>query len=98
MDENVKIRKSLQKIVNYVLEDKKYSDFEEVNVSSVVKAPYKTAMCDITYELKIHTNVDYNLRDDLVKEFQMDIRKYLSSIMNESVCATDIKFLKTYSS
>jgi len=97
MDENVKIRKSLQKIVNYVLEDKKYSDFEEVEVSLVNKAPYKTAMCDITYELVIYTDLNYKLREDLVKEFQIDIKKYSSSIMTESICAIDIKFLKTYS-
>jgi len=97
MDESTKINKILQNIVNYILEDKKYSDFEKVEVYNVHKAPYKTAMCDITYHLKIHTNSNHSVINELVKELQSDIKKYCSTIMKESVCAIDVKFVETYS-
>lgn len=93
MDESVKIKKLLQNIVNYILENKKYSDFADVEVSGVNKAPYKTAMCDITYELKIHTNLENSLRDELIKDFQMDVKKHSQSIISDSICAIDVEFL-----
>lgn len=93
MDESVKIKKLLQNIVNYILENKKYSEFEDVEVSVVNKAPYKTAMCDITYGLKIHTNLENSLRDELIKDFQMDVKKHSQSIMSDSICAIDVEFL-----
>lgn len=93
MDESVKIKKLLQNIVNYILENKKYSDFADVEVSGVNKAPYKTAMCNITYELKIHTNLENSLRDELIKDFQMDVKKHSQSIISDSICAIDVEFL-----
>jgi hypothetical protein len=93
MDESVKIRKLLQNIVNYVLENKKYSDFEKVEVYNVHKAPYKTAMCDITYELKIHTDSNHSIINELVKELQSDIKKHSQSIISDSICAVNVKYL-----
>jgi hypothetical protein len=55
-------------------------------------------MCDITYELKIHTDLENSLRDELIKDFQMNIKKHSQSIMSDSICAVNVKFLKPYSS
>lgn len=97
MKEEIKLRNVLQKIVNFVLEKKEYSDFDKAEVLSVYKAPYKTAWCDITYDLKIYTDVEYHKQDDIIRSFCEEIREYTSSVINETVCAIDIKFLSTYS-
>lgn len=91
-DRNQMMKKFLEKIISYLLTSKKYKSFHKVEVFFVFGSQHKTAMCDWVYGMKIYTPVKYNLRDDLVREFQMDIRKKTDQIFNQSVCATDIMF------
>lgn len=95
-ENNDRVRKFLNKLVKLLLEKKKYSKFDSVEVFFVFGSSYKTAMCDWVYGMKIMTQVPINLRNDLIKEFQMDIKNNFQKFFGQSICATDIIFEKDY--
>ena len=93
-DRNIVTKKFLSKIVEQVRSRKEYSDFDKVEVFFAFGSNVKTAMCDWVYGMKIHTKVPMSLRDDLVRQFQMDVRKLFQNFFGQSICATDIIFVK----
>lgn len=95
-DKNEMVKKFLSKIVKLLLEQEKYSKFDDVKVFFVFGSGFKTAMCDWVYGMKIMTQSPYSLRDDLIREFQMDIRNNFQKFFGQSICATDIIFEKDY--
>lgn len=95
-DKNIVTKKFLSKIVQQVRSRKEYSDFDDVEVFFAFGSNVKTAMCDWVYGMKIYTKVPMSLRDDLVRQFQMEIRKLFQNFFGQSICATDIIFIKDY--
>lgn len=93
-DKNIMMKKYLQKIVDHLLEMKKYQSLNNVEVFFVFGSNYKTAMCDWVYGLKIYSEKSYSHRDEIAKNLQMDIRRTAESFFKQSVCATDIIFEK----
>jgi hypothetical protein len=95
-DANLVMKKILQKIADHVLNSKEYRDFDGVDIYFAFTSKYKTAMCQTVYGMKIYTKSPYSMRDSLVKDFQMSIRKITDKMMNQSVCCTDIIFERNY--
>jgi len=93
-DANLMMKKMIQKIANYLLEKKEFIDFKKVEIFFTFTSSHKTAMCQTVYGMKIYTNASYNMRDSLVKDFQMQIRRMTDKVLNQSVCCTDIIFEK----
>ena len=93
-EKNEMTKKFLSKIAKQVKERKEYSDFDKVEIFFAFGSNVKTAMCDWVYGMKIYTKLPYTLRDDLVRQFQMDIRKLFQDFFGQSICATDIIFVK----
>jgi hypothetical protein len=91
-DKNLVMKKFLQKIVDHLLKMKKYNSFYSVEIFFVFGSTYKTAMCDWVYGMKIKSDSSLSAKDDLVRVFQMDIRKATDNFFKQSVCATDIVF------
>jgi hypothetical protein len=91
-DGNDKIKRVLQKIVNYLITQKKYSEFSNVEIFFVFGSPYKTAMCDWTFGMRIHTNLQGLKKTKLVNDLQSDIRKVTDKVVEQSVCCTDILY------
>jgi len=95
-DANLVMKKMLQKIADHILTSKEYRDFDEVDIYFAFTSKHKTAMCQTVYGMKIYTKTPYSMRDSLVKDFQMSIRKITDKMMNQSVCCTDIIFERNY--
>jgi hypothetical protein len=95
-DANLVMKKMLQKIADHILTSKEYRDFDEVDIYFAFTSKHKTAMCQTVYGMKIYTKTPYSMRDSLVKDFQMSIRKVTDKMMNQSVCCTDIIFERNY--
>jgi hypothetical protein len=95
-DANLVMKKMLQKIAVHILTSKEYKDFDEVDIYFAFTSKHKTAMCQTVYGMKIYTKAPYSMRDSLVKDFQMSIRKVTDKMMNQSVCCTDIIFERNY--
>ena len=91
-DGNDKMKKILQKIVDYLVKQKKYSSFSKVEIFFVFGSKYKTAMCDWTFGMRIDTDLTPFQRTDLVRSFQTDIRKVTDKIVEQRVCCTDVLF------
>ena len=72
-DGNDRMKKILQKIVDYLTQQKKYSSFSKVEIFFVFGSKYKTAMCDWTFGMRIHTELTPFDRTDLVRSFQSEI-------------------------
>ena len=89
-DKNIVTKKFLSKIVQQVKQRKEYSDFDDVEVFFAFGSNVKTAMCDWVYGMKIFTKLPLTLRDDLIKRFQMDVRKIFQDFFGQSICATDV--------
>ena len=56
-DENIMMKKMLQKMANYIASSKKYNDFEIVDVFFAFGSKHRSAMCDWVYGIKIYTKV-----------------------------------------
>jgi hypothetical protein len=95
-DANLLMKKMLQKIANHVIESREFKTFDKVDIFFAFTSKHKTAMCQTVYGMKIYTKVPYSMRDTLVKDFQMQIRKITDKMMNQSVCCTDISFERDY--
>lgn len=95
-DANLLMKKMLQKVANHVIESREFKTFDKVDIFFAFTSKYKTAMCQTVYGMKIYTKVPYSMRDTLVKDFQMQIRKITDKMMNQSVCCTDITFERDY--
>jgi hypothetical protein len=95
-DANLVMKKMLQKIADHILTSKEYRDFDEVDIYFAFTSKHKTAMCQTVYGMKIYTKTPYSMRDSLVKDFQMSIRKVTDKMMDQSVCCTDIIFERNY--
>lgn len=89
---NDKMKRVLQKIVDYLIEQKKYSKFSKVEIFFVFGAKYKTAMCDWMFGMRIHTKLQEPNKTQLVNNFQSDIRKVTDRVVEQSVCCTDILY------
>lgn len=94
-DENIMMKKMLQKMANYIAFSKKYNDFEIVDVFFAFGSKHRSAMCDWVYGIKIYTKVPHTTRDEKVREFQMDIKKLTDKQFGQSVCCTDVIFEKS---
>jgi hypothetical protein len=79
-----------------IKEKKEYSELDNVDIFFVFGSKVKTAMCDWVYGMKIYSKLSVSLRDDLIREFQMDIKKNFQRFFGQSICATDIIFEKDY--
>lgn len=88
------MKKLLQKIINKIIISRKYKTISKVEVFFVFGSKHKTAMCDWVYGIKIYSNLSFSMRDDFIKELQMNIRKTTDNFINQSVCCTDMIFEK----
>ena len=86
------MKKRLQKVVNFLLDTKKYSKLKKVEVFFVFGSKHKSAMCDWVYGIKITASYAAKSTDTLIKEFQMDIKKVTDKFIQQSVCCTDVMF------
>jgi hypothetical protein len=55
---------------------------------------HKTAMCDWVYGMKIYSKGSFGLRRELVQELQMEIKKKSERFFDQSLCVTDVIFVK----
>lgn len=95
-DANLIMKKMLQKIANHVIESREFRKFDKVDVYFAFTSSQKTAMCQTVYGMKIYTKTPFSMRDSLVKDFQMKIRKITDQMLNQSVCCTDVIFERNY--
>lgn len=91
-DSNIVMRKYLQKIVNQLIQTKKYSDFQKVDVFFTFGSPHKSAMCQWVYGIKIYSQKRFGRGSDIVSDLQKDIRRSTDKVFGQSVCLTDIMF------
>ena len=91
-DANLVMKKMLQKITNHVIGSKEYSDFDRIDVFFVFGSKHKTAMCDWVYGIKIHKKSSNEIINDLVRNFQIEIKKRINNMYKQSVCCTDTIF------
>jgi hypothetical protein len=89
-DGNLMMKKILQKVANSLISTKKYNSFKEVNIFFVFGSPFKTAMCQYVYGMKIKTDLTFTKRIDLLREFQLDLKKNIEKSFNVNICATDV--------
>lgn len=89
-------KKFLSKMAKEIIKSKQYQLIDNVEVFFVFGSKYKTAMCDWVYGMKLFTKAPLRMRDELVIQLQMDIRKNFERFFQQSVCATDIIFEKDY--
>ena len=94
MDANQVMKKMLQKITNSIVSDRKYLPFDKVDIFFVFGSRHKTAMCDWVYGMKIYSKGSFGLRSELVQELQMEIKKKSERFFNQSLCVTDVLFVK----
>lgn len=93
---NIVVKKFLTKMLKEVLRSKKYSSIDDVEIFFVFGSKVKTAMCDWVYGMRIFSKKDFGMRDDLIKELQMEVRKNFERFFGQSICATDIIFERDY--
>lgn len=91
-DRNIVTKKFLSKIVKQVLERKEYSDIDDVEVFFAFGSNVKTAMCDWVYGMRVKSKLPLSTRDELIRQFQMDVRKLFEKFFGQSICCTDIIF------
>ncbi len=94
MDANQVMKKMLQKITNSIVSDRKYLPFDKVDIFFVFGSRHKTAMCDWVYGMKIYSKVSFGEKSDLVRDLQMEIKKKSERFFNQSLCVTDVLFVK----
>ena len=96
MDSNANqvMKKMLQKITNSIVSNKKYSPFDKVEIFFAFGSKHRTAMCDWVYGMKIYSKGSFGLRSELVQELQMEIKKKSERFFNQSLCVTDVIFVK----
>lgn len=96
MDNNANqvMKKMLQKITNSIVSNKKYSPFDKVEIFFAFGSKHRTAMCDWVYGMKIYSKGSFGLRSELVQELQMEIKKKSERFFNQSLCVTDVVFVK----
>jgi len=96
MDSNANqvMKKMLQKITDSIVSNRKYSSFDKVEIFFAFGSKHRTAMCDWVYGMKIYSKGSFGLRSELVQELQMEIKKKSERFFNQSLCVTDVVFVK----
>ena len=96
MDNNANqvMKKMLQKITDSIVSNRKYSSFDKVEIFFAFGSKHRTAMCDWVYGMKIYSKGSFGLRSELVQELQMEIKKKSERFFNQSLCVTDVLFVK----
>jgi hypothetical protein len=96
MDSNANqvMKKMLQKITDSIVSNRKYSSFDKVEIFFAFGSKHRTAMCDWVYGMKIYSKGSFGLRSELVQELQMEIKKKSERFFNQSLCVTDVIFVK----
>ena len=96
MDNNANqvMKKMLQKITDSVVSNRKYSSLDKVEIFFAFGSKHRTAMCDWVYGMKIYSKGSFGLRSELVQELQMEIKKKSERFFNQSLCVTDVIFVK----
>ncbi len=96
MDNNANqvMKKMLQKITDSIISNRKYSSFDKVEIFFAFGSKHRTAMCDWVYGMKIYSKGSFGLRSELVQELQMEIKKKSERFFNQSLCVTDVIFVK----
>jgi hypothetical protein len=96
MDNNANqvMKKMLQKITDSIVSNRKYSSFDKVEIFFAFGSKHRTAMCDWVYGMKIYSKGSFGLRSELVQELQMEIKKKSERFFNQSLCVTDVIFVK----
>ena len=93
--DNSTMKKLIQRIINLILQNKKYKQLNFVEVFFVFGSSRKTAMCDWVYGLKINSDLGLGFRSEIVLELQKDLKNKLEKIVNQSTCCTDVIFEKS---
>jgi hypothetical protein len=92
-DSNTVVKKLLQKISNQLIKKSDYDNFISCDIFFVFGSKHKTAMCDFVYGLKIISKTQS--RDNyLMSKLQSDIKFNMDSLLDVSVCCTDVIFEK----
>jgi hypothetical protein len=96
MDNNANqvMKKMLQKITDSIVSNRKYSSFDKVEIFFAFGSKHRTAMCDWVYGMKIYSKGSFGLRSEIVQELQMEIKKKSERFFNQSLCVTDVIFVK----
>ena len=89
---NPTIKRVLQKTIDSLIKTKKYQGIEKVEVFFCFGSPFKTAMCQYVYGMKIKTHLPTSKRNNLVVDLQFDTKKFLEKTINVNICSTDIIF------
>ena len=94
-DKNIIMKNSVEKILkNLVQKGPAFKEVDSVKLKFLFRAPIKTAMCDWVYGMKIYSKGSFGLRRELVQELQMEIKKKSERFFNQSLCVTDVLFVK----
>ncbi len=94
-DKNLILKKSLQKIVKSAIKkDPILSEVYRVDITFLFRSPVMSAMCDWVYGMKIYSKDSFGEKSDLVKDLQMEIKKKSERFFNQSLCVTDVLFVK----
>jgi abortive infection bacteriophage resistance protein len=95
-EKNIYTKKFLSKMVNEIKKRKEYSDLDKVEVFFVFGSNVKTAMCDWVYGMKVYSRLPLSTRDEIIRQFQMDVRRAFQNYFGQSICATDVLFERDY--
>lgn len=91
---NESMKKTIQRVSNLLIRDKKYSKIKSVEIYFTFGSPHRTAMCDWVYGMKIKIDEESNSKEFLVKTLQSDIKKHLSRFVKQPICCTDVIYSK----
>ena len=89
-DDNVVLKKMLQKISNHLLTLDKFKSINSAEIYYAFGSPIKTAMCDAVYGIKIKTKLSYSPDSELIRLFQKSIETISKKSFNQSICCTDV--------
>lgn len=89
---NPLVKKVIQKTFDSLIKTKKYQNIKKVDVFFCFGSSYKTAMCQYVYGIKVYSDIPLSLRNNLLLELQLDIKRFLEKTINVNACATDVIF------
>ena len=93
-DNNLVMKKTLQKIFDYFLKKKKYQKFESIEVIYAFTSKFKTAMCQSVVGIKVKSDGNKNDLNNLLTDLKSDVKKITDEYFGHSVCILDIIFDK----
>lgn len=92
-EQNKIMKTLLQKIANKMISNSEFDKIKNVEFFYVFGSPVKTAMCDWVYGIKINTVITSRLREEYVRNFQLNLKTFIQKKYGQTICPTDVIFI-----